>query len=111
MTRKEIADMIRGIGYPFAYQAFRTQDKAKKVPDPPFIIFYYGGSGDLYADNSNYQKIEKLSIELYTDKKEFDIEDKVEAALKEHGLTYRREETYLEDERMLMNVYETEVLI
>lgn len=111
MTYTEINNMVRSIGLPYAYRAFRTDDPENPPPKPPFIVYFYRASNDLYADNSNYQKIERLCIELYTDYKEPQIEETVTTVLKTHGLTYRREEVYLEDEQMLMNIFTMEVLI
>ena len=109
MTYQEINQMVKSIGLPYAYRTFTTDDRSKK-PKPPYIIFFYDSGDDLYADNSNYQRIERLSIELYTDNFDPELKGRVENTLKDNGLTYRREEVYLEDERMLMNSYEMEVL-
>ena len=99
--------MIAGIGIPYAYYQF---PKATAEP-PPFICFYYPGSADFMADNINYAKINELTIELYTNEKDFDLEAQVEAALTAHDLPYTREETWLDSERMNMVVYTTEVFI
>ena len=108
MTYKEVADMIHGVGIPCAYRSFPEGNS----PNPPFICFYYDGADDLKADNTNYVKIRPLTIELYTDNKDFDLEDVVEAALNSSGLVYSKDdETYIESERMYMVVYETEIII
>ena len=118
MTYKEVADMIHGIGIPCAYRSFPEGNSPNppsfpegNSPNPPFICFYYDGADDLKADNTNYVKIRPLTIELYTDNKDFDLEDVVEAALNSSGLVYSKDETYIESERMYMVVYETEIII
>ena len=107
MTFTEVATMIHSIGVPYAYYQFpEGTDQAC-----PFICFYFDSSSDFSADNRNYQKIRPLSIELYTDNKDFALEMTIEAALKAAGLPFVRSETYIEKERMYQITYESEVLI
>lgn len=107
MTYQEIAEMIASVGVPFAYDHF-TEDTAKP---PPFICFYYDGDDDFKADNTNFQKIRPLTIELYTDNKDFALEAVIEATLNENGLVYSRMESYISTEKMYMVTYQTEVII
>lgn len=107
MTYQEIAEMIASINLPYAYDHF-TEDTAKA---PPFICFYYDGDDDFKADNTNYQKIRPLTIELYTDNKDFDLEALVETTLNGNGLVYSRNETYINTEKMYMVTFNTEVVI
>ncbi len=107
MTYKEIATMVESIGLPYAYYQFpEGTDQAC-----PFICFFLDSSNDFAADNTNYQKIRSLNIELYTDNKDFTLEQTVEDILSGSGLVYYREETYLDSERMFMVSYETEIVI
>ena len=107
MTYQQVAAMVRSIGVPYAYYQF---------PDGtgqacPFICFFFSDSNDLAADNTNYQKIRTLNIELYTDNKDFALEETVETVLNSNGLVYDRSESYLDSERMFMVVYTTDILI
>lgn len=107
MTYKEIASMIESIGLPYAYYQF-SEDTAEA---PPFVVFFYSQTADLYADDLNFQRIEQLNIELYTSEKDFELEARIEKLLSDHGLTYYREESYLDSEKMYQIAYETEVII
>lgn len=107
MTFKEVSTMLSGVGIPTAYYQF-PDDTAQQ---PPFICFFYPNSNDVLADNSNYQKVEHLVIELYTDNKDFTLEASVESVLAQNGLVYTRDETYLDSERMFEVIYETDVII
>jgi len=107
MTYQEIAELIDGIGLPNAYYQFADQTGQ----EPPFICFYYPESDDFHADNGNYQAIRRLIIELYTDNKDFINEGKIEAALGASGIPWHKEETYIDEEKMYMVAYDTEVLI
>lgn len=107
MTYKEVKTLIAGFGLPYAYYQFE-EDTAKP---PPFICFYYPSSSDFLADDSNYQKIRTLVIELYTDEKDFSLEETIETGLLTNGLVFTRAETYLEDEKMFEVTYEISLII
>lgn len=107
MTFKEVAKMIKDIGLPFSYYQFNNDTAVA----PPFICYFYTGDNDLLADDSNYQKIENLVVELYTDEKDFANEALIETALNDAGLVYSRQESYLDSEKMYMVVYSCGVVI
>ena len=107
MTYKEIATMIESIGLPFAYYQFPEGTSQA----PPFVVFFYSGIDDLYADESNYQRIVTLNIELYTAEKDFEKEATVEGILQNSGLSYYKEENYIDSEKMYQIAYEMEVII
>ena len=106
MTYTEIDTMISEIGLSYAYYQFPETGQ-----QPPFICWMLDGIDDLYADNSNYQRIAVLIIELYTDEKDFDNEAAVEGVLASHGLSYGMAEQYIDSEDMQETVYTMEVVI
>lgn len=107
MTRKDVATMVSAVGIPYAYYQFDSQT----AKEPPFICFFYGSNEDLIADNTNYQKIERLYIELYTDTKDINLEQTVEGILNNWGLVYTKDEEHIQSERLYEVVYETTVII
>lgn len=107
MTYKEIAAMIESIGLPYAYYQFPEGTGQ----EPPFVVFFYSNIDDLYADESNYQRIVTLNIELYTREKDFEKEATVEGILQNSGLSYYKEENYIDSEKMYQIAYEMEVII
>lgn len=107
MTYKNVNTLIASIGLPYAYYQF-TKDTAQS---PPFICFYFNGDDDLMADDINYQKISSLTIELYTETKDFTQEQAVEAVLNGAGLAYGREEMSIDSERLYLCVFTTTVII
>ncbi len=107
MTYKDIKTLIESIGFPYAYYQF-TQQTAQP---PPFICYYFDRDDDLVADNTNYQKIANLTIELYTDAKDFTKEQAVESVLNGAGLVYGREETFIDSERLYLCSFTTTVYI
>ena len=107
MTYQNVATMVASIGVPYAYYQF---PEGTEQPTP-FVCFYFDGSNDLFADDKNYQKIRPLTIELYTDNKDFTLEATVESILSSNGLTYARSESWIDSERMNMVAYTMSVVI
>ena len=107
MTYRQVAEMVSSIGVPYAYYQFPNNTGIA----PPFVCFYFNSSNDFAADNTNYQRIRPLSLELYTDNKDFALEQTVENILNQNGLVYSREETYLDSEKMYMVTFMTEIII
>lgn len=107
MTYKEVSEMISRIGLPYAYYQFPDNTELQ----PPFICFLFSDDNDFIAENTNYQPIRTLIVELYTDNKDFALEQTVEDALSNSGLVYSRDETYIDSEKMNMVTYTTEILI
>ena len=107
MTHKEVNLMVKSMGLPYAYYQF-PENTAQA---PPFICFFYSGTNDFYADQTNYQRIEQLNIELYTKKKDFALEESIEEILKAHGFTYSRQDSYIDGQKMWQMAYEMDVVI
>lgn len=106
MTYQEIAQMIESIGLPFAYYQF-SDDTEQTLP---FICFLYDYNYT-YADDSNYAPSVILTIELYTDTKDIPLESAVEAVLDSNEMTWSKESTYIDSERMWQTSYSMEVFI
>lgn len=107
MTYQAVAEMLDDIKIDYAYYQF-PEGTGQACP---FICFFYSSSNDVYADNSNYTRITNLIVELYTDNKDFSAEASVESVLTGEGLTYTKDETWLDSERMHETIYTMEVLI
>lgn len=107
MTYKEISQMVAGAGLPYAYYQF-PEDTPQA---PPFICFFFSQTDDVFADDTNYQRIVQLNIELYTNVKDFDLEASLEEILQNNNLTYYKEENYIDSEKLYQIAYEMEVMI
>ena len=84
MTHQEVMTMLAEMNLPYAYDHFVEGES----PDPPFLVFLYLGSNHFAADGKVYFKVSRLNIELYTDKKDVELEETVEAVLDRHGIFY-----------------------
>ena len=107
MTRKEFKTMLGTLGKPTAYYQFPNGTNTA----PPFICFYATNSNDMIADNTNYQRIDHMVIELYTRNKDFELEESLESLLNQNGLVWVKAEQYLDDEQMFVAVYDTDSVI
>ena len=107
MTPQEVNSMVESVGIPSAYYQFADGTGQQ----PPFICFFYGNSNDLLADNTNYTRIERLYIEMYTDQKDFALEAKVERTLNDHGIVFAKSQDYIDTERMHVTVYESDIVL
>ena len=93
-------------GLPNAYDHFIEGES----PDPPFLVFLFPRSDNFMADGKVYQKIDELHFELYTDKKQPDVEARVEAVLDSHGICYDKSEVWISEEKLYEVLYSMEVL-
>ena len=92
----ELDEIFAEIGMPFAYDHFAEGES----PGPPFICYLLPGSRNFSADGKVYQKIDEVRIELYTEKKNLDIEERVTAVLDRHGIFYDQSEVWIASERL-----------
>ena len=105
MTHQEVMTMLAEMNLPYAYDHFVEGES----PDPPFFLFLYPGSNHFAADGKVYFKVNRLNIELYTDKKDVELEETVEAVLDRHGIFYGKSEVWIESENLYEVLYQMEV--
>ncbi|WP_303837346.1 hypothetical protein [Ruminococcus flavefaciens] len=105
MTYEEISEMMQEIGLPYAYHHFAEGES----PNPPFTLFLSPGENTFGADNLMYFSFKQLNIELYTDEKSPETEERVEEVLLQHNLYYTKTETWIESEKLYEVLYQMEV--
>jgi hypothetical protein len=105
MTYEDVMAMLRECNLPFAYDHFAEGES----PDPPFLVFLFPGTGNVFADNQVYYKVNELNIELYTDKKDPEIEIQIEDILSAHEIAYEKTEIWIESGKMYEVLYQTEI--
>lgn len=99
-----LAQMLAEAGVPVARNAFL------KLQVPPYIVYVFSYSDNFTADSKVYLKRDNYQIELYTEKKDIALEDKLEGIFDEHGLVYNKTETYLESEKLIEVLYEIQLI-
>ena len=112
MTRSEFATLVGTICVPETSTALPNAYYEFENPVTlPFITFYYPYSNDVMADNVNYQPVEHIILELYTEQIDFPQEQAVEDVLNGAEIAYSKSRNYIDSERMWQTVYEFDLVI
>nr|DAV77351.1 MAG TPA: tail completion protein [Caudoviricetes sp.] len=104
-SQTEIESILRRMNIPFRYFLFSE----KEVVEPPFLVWYLPESNNFFADGIVYEKITRLNLELYTDQKEFELEERLESLLEAEGIAWNKTEAFLDEEQLYEVLYEMEV--
>ena len=104
MTIEVLDSELRTLEIPVAYRAFN------ELTSPPFLVYYFAGSDDLKADDTNYVKVNEINIELYTRIKDLEVEAIVENKLKSLNLTWEKNEVWIEAEKVYQITYEISII-
>lgn len=105
MMHEDVLKMMGEMKLPYAYDHFVEGES----PEPPFLAFLYPKAVNFAADGVAYFKINQLDIELYTDLKQPELEERIEAVLLKHGIFYAKSEVWIEVEKLYEVLYEMEV--
>ena len=98
MTIIELKDKLDTIDIPTAYRVFKSEVK------PPFIVFYQDDTQIKASDGGlKYLQECDFSVELYTDSKDLELEEKLENLL---CFDLTKYEGYIATEQMYMIRYE-----
>lgn len=103
----KLVSYLNEMGLPFAYDHFAEGEAV----DPPFICYLLPASNNFAADGKVYFKANEVHIELYTDKKDLSVEQKVETVLDRHGIFYEKSEVWIESEKLyeVLFIFDMEV--
>lgn len=102
---EELVRIVSGMGIPFAYDHFAEGES----PDPPFLCYLLPGSNNFSADGKVYYKIGRVNLELYTDRKDPEVEQKLEDALDAASLFYNKTEVWIDSEKLYEVLYQFEM--
>ena len=100
MNLSELKTLLDSTGYPVAYDHFND------TPSVPFIAYLETGTVNFFADNKVYEKVIKVDVELYTDKKDLTAETALESVLDANEIPWEVLETWIESEKLLLRTYE-----
>ncbi len=105
MTQSELLAMLEETSFPVAYDHFAEGES----PLPPFICFLCPSSNNFAADGRVYFKVSEVHVELYTDEKNPETEEILEAVLDAHGIFYDKSEVWIESEKLYEVLYSFEM--
>lgn len=97
--------ILKEFGIPSAYDHFAEGE----APEPPFVCYLFPGSNHFAADGRVYFKISEVRLELYTDYKDLDLENRLDSLLDARGIFYGKLETWIESERLYEVLYSFEL--
>lgn len=98
---------INGFSKKVAYRAFPVG----KAPKLPFICYVCTSTNNFDADDSVYQVIQEVDVELYTANKDEVTERLVEEKLNANGLVWDKYEDYIDSENCFMITYTVQLVI
>lgn len=103
MTLEDLNAKLASTGIPVTYNTWPE----KKKPSMPYICNLSQYTNNFYADGTVWAKIEHMSADLYTSKKDIGSEGLVEQALKDFA--WSKSEEYNKKEQCYRITYELEV--
>ena len=101
----KIINMLEEIGIPFAYSHFAEGES----PDPPFLCYLLPRSDNFSADGAVYHKLSVVHFEVYTDKKDRALENRVEDVLDKNNIFYNKSEVWINSEKLYEVIYSFEL--
>lgn len=105
MTQKEIEAMLDEMGIEYRHHHFEEDEAIA----PPFLVYLIPDSDNFAADGKSYFKVDVLNLELYTDYRDFNLEEQIEAVLEKNEIFWEKENIYIESEKMYETIYTMEV--
>lgn len=98
MELKEIRDRLLSLEIPVAYLRFKSAQKL------PYIVYYESDTEIRGADHYNLYRDVEITIELYTEDKDPQLERRLENLFREEEID-KECDTVLEDENMLLAAF------
>nr|DAO74829.1 MAG TPA: tail completion protein [Caudoviricetes sp.] len=102
MKLSEFADILEKSDLPVTYRVYQENN----VPDMPYLIYYESSPAINAADNTINHEIKIVTVELAFERKDEDLEERLEELWKSHELFFEaQEETFIETERLYVKPY------
>lgn len=92
MTLNEISNLLKTLNIPYRYRSFG------KAQSTPYIVYYTDSEKLTGSDDKNMVIERNIVIELYTDKKDIQLENKIELLFENYEIS--KYETYIDDEKL-----------
>ena len=90
MKIEEMVEFFRSL-CPIAYRSFPEGG----APTLPYFVYFVDGDTTF-----------RITLELYTEEKDFALENKIKQYFKENEIVYEHYENYVSSEKMLKNTFE-----
>ena len=103
MTLAEMGELLKKTELPVAYECFPENE----APALPFICYINPQDNNFAADGAVYFSAKVIHVELYTEKRDVELEKVVEGVLATFFFT--KAVNHIDDEKCYQIVYELEV--
>lgn len=105
MTLPEFKKQLNILELPIAYHCFAPG----QVPELPYIVYYADEDNNFYADDTVYFEGYAVTVEVYSEKKDLALEEKVKQLLNKNRFPYESYESFLDSENMYLKAYEINI--
>lgn len=100
MKANEVFEILKELGLPVAYRMFQDEQEL------PYIVFFESQRDSFSADNVTFYSSRQYNIEIYTQTKDFEIEEQLENLLNEKEIFWQQvSDEYIDDEKMNQVIY------
>lgn len=102
MRLLDFANILKDIGLEVRYRSFKKDEN----PKPPYIVYYENSSNYIWADNTVVHDSITVAVELVTEYKDLEIEQKIEQLFLNNKLYFLvRDELYIDSEDLFVKTY------
>lgn len=102
MKLSKFAEILEQAELPVTYHAYQEGN----VPDLPYLVYFESNPIISAADNTVNHQIKSVVVELAFEKKDEDLEERLEELWSNHELFFEaQEETFIETERLYVKPY------
>lgn len=102
---RNILESIPEFTNKIAYRAFPVN----QAPKLPFICYQETATDNFFADNTVWNSLSIVDIELYSKNRDFKSEKLIEEKLRDNNITWSKGIEYLDDEKCYEVIYTVEV--
>lgn len=103
MKHKDIFNILKTLEIPVAYDHF-TSDKDVA---PPFMAYREIQSDTFKADNKTFYRDNEFEVELVTEKKNVDLEEKLEGLFDSNNIAYDKSDTIWDNDEKIYHIIYT----
>ena len=103
MKITEFTNLLNSLGVPVACNRFTSPQST------PFLIYMDVGSENFGADNVTYFESINIDVEVYTDRIDDDLEDRIKKLFDDNGIYYDWSRQWISQEKIYQTTYEVTI--
>ncbi len=101
MKHENLFKILKQVGIPVAYDHFEDN----KITHPPFMAYREQSPDSFKADNIVYSAFFNYEIELVTQKKDVELEEKISDLLNENEIPYEKNDEVWDNEEKIYHIF------